>query len=108
MLCALAFLPVADVTPTFEKMLVAFKPDERKLTDYFEATWIGKKRGRGRVAPKFPLALWNIHDRAKDAEMLTTNHAEMFHRCFSDSLCRGLIPTCLQSYAACRNSIPLQ
>ena len=31
--------------------------------DYFEDTYIGRRRSNGRATPRFPIDLWNMHFR---------------------------------------------
>ena len=91
---ALAFLPQEHVAAGFNLLVGAFDPSEKPLLDYFEATWVGKRHGRGfnRKAPVFAIALWSMYDRAKEGDMLTTNAAEIFHRKFADFVVQAAHP----------------
>ena len=38
--------------------------------DYFEDTYIGRRRPNGRATPRFPIDLWNMHFRTINELML--------------------------------------
>ena len=65
-LAALAFLSVQDVIMAFEELC---EDDDIpvQLLQYFETNYVGEVRGRGRrrnrLAPTYPLELWNVRDR---------------------------------------------
>ena len=59
MLAALAFGPVPDVIPFFESLSSKFLQDELPLLAYFEKTCIGTTVGTQRLAPDFPIQMWN-------------------------------------------------
>ena len=48
--------------------------------DYFEDTYIGRRRPNGRATPRFPIDLWNMHFRTINELMCTNNQAEAWHR----------------------------
>lgn len=50
MLIGLAFLPLADVVTGFDLVAGEFDDDADDLLDYFERTWIGEPRRRGKRA----------------------------------------------------------
>ena len=85
-LAALAFLPVADVIPTFESLSTTFLADELPLLAYFERTWIGLPAGGRRLPPMFDLHMWNVLDRASAGSTRTTNALESFHHTFNSLL----------------------
>ena len=83
-LAALAFLPVADVVPSFESLATTFLNDELPLLSYFETTWIGQPVGGRRLPPTFPLHMyWNVLDRSSTGSTRTTNSLEAFHQGFN-------------------------
>ena len=82
-LAALAFIPVADVIPTFESLATTFLNDELPLLSYFEATWIGQSVAGRRLPPIFSLHMWNVLDRASTGSNRTTNSLEAFHHTFN-------------------------
>lgn len=47
-LIALAFLPVNDVVAGFDLVSAEFDDDADDLLDYFERTWIGEPKRRGK------------------------------------------------------------
>ena len=82
-LAALAFIPVADLLPTFESLSMTFLVDELPLLHYFEATWIGLPVGGRRLDPTFPHHMWNVHGRHSTGSSRTTNSLEAFHHSFN-------------------------
>ena len=82
-LAALAFIPVADLLPTFESLSTTFLVDELPLLHYFEATWIGLPVGGQRLDPTFPHHMWNVHGRHSTGSSRTTNSLEAFHHSFN-------------------------
>ena len=48
-LIALAFLPLSDVVTGFELVAAVFDDDADDFIDYFEKTWIGEPRRRGKT-----------------------------------------------------------
>ena len=48
--------------------------------DYFEDTYIGRRRPNRRATPRFPIDLWNMHFRTINELMRTNNQAEVWHR----------------------------
>ena len=75
MLAALAFVPLSDVVDAFEE-LIDNDDLPQDIVSYFETHHIGGVRGRGRyrrrVAPTFPMVLWNVFER-------TVNNSHSFH-----------------------------
>ena len=47
-LIALAFVPVDDVNRAYSSMIVDFDQDADDLLEYFEKTWVGQKKTRGK------------------------------------------------------------
>ena len=84
MLCAIAFLPLADVSQGFEELVDEIrniynnKVDE--LLDYFEDNFIGRFiRNAPRCPPSFALDLWNMFNRTDDKLPRTNNSVEGWH-----------------------------
>ena len=63
MLPALAFVPLPVVVNAFENLQQNLPVDADPISNYFEDHFIGRQRGRIRQPPRFPVDLWNIHDR---------------------------------------------
>ena len=82
MMAALAFVPVNHVVRCFETLQDDLPtPDVlQPVVDYMEDNCIGRPQRRGRRAPKFPLALWNVHEQVVQDVPRTNNAAEGFHR----------------------------
>lgn len=102
-LIALAFVPVGDMTTAFDLVAEQFDDDADDLLDYFEKTWIGerKRRGRsyainatyykfpyfigaGRKNPLFPHQLWNVYDRVVAGVPRSNNAVEGWHNAFAN------------------------
>jgi hypothetical protein len=47
-LIALAFVPVDDVSKAYSSMIIDFHHDADELLQYFEKTWVGQKKTRGK------------------------------------------------------------
>jgi len=47
-LIALAFVPVDDVSEIYSSMIIDFNQDADELLEYFEKTWVGEKKTRGK------------------------------------------------------------
>lgn len=100
-LIALAFLPLANVATGFDLVTGEFDDDADDLLDYFEKTWIGepKRRGKkfiinfltshlflkgiGRKKPQFEHTLWNIYDRVVADLPRSNNSVEGWHSAFA-------------------------
>ena len=63
MIPALAFVPVADVSSAFELIQEDLPEELQPILDYFEDTFIGRARRRGRKEPRFQHSMWNCRDR---------------------------------------------
>ena len=48
--------------------------------DYFEDTYIGRRRPNGCATPRFPIDLWNMHLRTINELIRTNNRTEACHR----------------------------
>ncbi|CAF2249018.1 unnamed protein product [Rotaria magnacalcarata] len=84
-LIALAFVPVLDVIKAYESIVDDFEDDADEFLDYFEKTWIEerKKRGTGRKKQRFPVELWNVHDRVSQNLPHSNNSIEGCHNAFA-------------------------
>ena len=74
---ALSLLPMDDVVDGFDELA----DDEdlpQELVSYFEACYIGCQRGRGnrrrRIAPLFPMHIWNLRERTLQNQPRTNNN----------------------------------
>ena len=77
---ALAFVPLQDVSDTFEQLVSSLDEETDIILGdfltYFEATWIGNvQRGRRRL-PVFHQELWNVHERVLQDLPRTNNSIE--------------------------------
>ena len=85
MLLALAFVPVNDVSATFE-LLRDDAPDALlPVLDYFENTYVNGSPRRGRraaVPPRYPPPLWNQHEAARNKSHRSNNASEGWHNRF--------------------------
>ncbi len=50
------------------------------LLNYFEDTYVGRRRPNGRATPQFRIDLWNMYERTLNQSMRTNNQAEAWHR----------------------------
>ena len=86
---ALAFIPPSDVVDAFEE-LIDNDDLPQDLVSYFEAHYIGGVRGRGphrrRVAPTFPVGLWNVFEQTVNNLPNTNNSVEGFHNALQSSV----------------------
>ena len=85
MIPAVAFVPLADVIPTFEELKAIMPNRATPVLDYFERNYIGQphQNGNGRAQPLFAPELWNVHLRTLNGRPRTNNHIEGYHRRFS-------------------------
>ncbi|CAF1040298.1 unnamed protein product [Didymodactylos carnosus] len=79
-IAALAFLQPSEVSQGFDELYLSLPPILQPLMDYFEDTYIGRRRPNGRATPRFPIELWNMHQRTINHSMRTNNSAEAWHR----------------------------
>ncbi|XP_068227979.1 uncharacterized protein [Palaemon carinicauda] len=82
----LAFVPLQDVSDTFEQFVSSLEKETDNIMGdfltYFEATWIGNARRGRRRLPVFPQELWNVHERVLQNLPRTNNSIEGCHRAF--------------------------
>ena len=79
--CALAFVPEDYVKQTFMKLREEVAEELDEVLDLLEDTYIiGRRRGRGRRPPRFPIHTWNVHERTLLGVPRTNNSAEAWNR----------------------------
>ncbi|KAL3867176.1 hypothetical protein ACJMK2_044398 [Sinanodonta woodiana] len=86
MLLALSFIPVIDVCTAFEHLVEASPAEIMPLVDYWEDTYIGRRRRNRRGYPHFPLADWNVHNRVAENLPCTNNSVEAWHRALQQNM----------------------
>ncbi|XP_006814764.1 uncharacterized protein LOC102805415 [Saccoglossus kowalevskii] len=83
MLPALAFV-TAEVIDAFETLQQELSYEANIIEDYFEDTFIGRNCGRRHNChwqqPRFPISLWNMHERVEANLPRTNNHIEGWQR----------------------------
>ncbi|CAF1950851.1 unnamed protein product [Rotaria magnacalcarata] len=79
-IAALAFLLPSDVNQGFDDLYGCLPSILEPVLDYFEDTYIGRRRPNGRATPRYPVNLWNMHQRTINNSMRTNNQAEAWHR----------------------------
>ena len=89
-LSALVYCPPGFVNDVYATFIVPFfyennlniVPEMLRFKDYFEKTYIGKakKRGRGRFPGTFPLDFWNIYHEIMQGTAKTNNSLEQLNR----------------------------
>ncbi|CAF1003542.1 unnamed protein product [Rotaria sordida] len=72
----LAFLQPSDVAQAFDDLYPSLPPMLEPVMDYFEDTYIGRRRPNGRATPRFSIDLWNMLYRTTNDLMRTNNQAE--------------------------------
>ena len=82
MLLALSFVPVVDVATVFDELALACPPGMGDVIAYWEDNYIGRMRVNVRVNPRFPIPIWNVHDRVADGLPRTNNSVEGWHGAF--------------------------
>ena len=96
---ALAFLPTEDIPEGIMYLRGNTPPDAEPLVDYFDQTYVtGTYRRAGvprdgpygaaivrmrRVPPRYPPALWNVHQATLDDEPRTNNQCEGWNNRFT-------------------------
>ncbi|CAG0883201.1 unnamed protein product [Cyprideis torosa] len=78
---AIAFVPVADVRTALTKLRSACVEDLDDVLDLLEDYYIlGRRRGRGRGAVRFPPNTWNVYEATATGVPRTNNSAEAWNR----------------------------
>src|SRR6218665_2067729 len=81
MIPALAFVPIHDVVRVFEALQEATSDaDILQLLDFFEDTYLGRSRRRGRASPLFSHEIWSVHNRVVNDLPRTNNNVEGWNR----------------------------
>jgi hypothetical protein len=86
MLLALAFIQPARVPEVFVQISDDAPAELNEVYSYFEDTYIGRRRGRRRLAPLFSIEMWNMHERQENGLARTNNSLEGWHRAFQGSV----------------------
>lgn len=83
MLPALAFVPLEDVTASFEVIVstIQFPPETKSVVDYFEKNYIGRK---GIREPTFKQNFWNCYNSVVERLPRTNNSVEGWHNGFNE------------------------
>ncbi|CAF1570863.1 unnamed protein product [Rotaria magnacalcarata] len=74
-IAALAYLQSGDVNQGFDDLYRSLTFILEPALDYFEDTYIERRRLNGRAAPRYPVNLWNMHQRTVNDLMRTNNQA---------------------------------
>ena len=69
--------------PIFLRVCSSLPQILQPLLDYFEDTYVGKRRAQGRSRAMFDIELWNMHQRTTDQLIRTNNRVEAWHRWLS-------------------------
>jgi hypothetical protein len=86
MLLALAFIPIIDVPDAFDE-LNENRPDELDAVyDYWEDTYVDRKRRNLRAPPRFCVECWNVRDRVENGLPRTNNSVEGWHHAFQHTV----------------------
>ena len=96
MVCALAFVPLADIERCFGILSLHCRRNEVPILDYFGTPYVGELRRGVRRLPTYEHALWNIYDRVVNNLPRTTNAVEGWHNAFARSVGQtfGLLKIC--------------
>lgn len=71
---ALAFLPVDDVSDGFKLISKKYPSELSDLVSYIEKNYIGNDK-----PARFPIDMWNLHERVKQNLPRTNNNVEAWH-----------------------------
>lgn len=80
MIGALAFVPVDEVRPVFQKLsnCKRFPVDAKPVLNYFEKTYVDIFY-KNRWNSQFSLQIWNLYNRTKNCQERTNNTVEGWH-----------------------------
>lgn len=79
MIPALVFIPPIKVIDASDTLQETVPPEADPLIDYFEDTYIGRRRRHNRLATCFPVSMWNISGRVAEDLPRTSNSLERWH-----------------------------
>ena len=78
---ALAFVPAEEVRDAFLDLREAADQQLDALLDHIEDYYVmGRRRGRGRQAPRFSIDSWNVYERTCQGQARTNNNCEAWNR----------------------------
>lgn len=78
---ALAFVPEQDVAEALQDLREAADEALDEVLDHLEDYYVmGRRRGRGRRPPRYPVASWNVYQRTLDGVPRTNNCVEAWNR----------------------------
>lgn len=81
---ALAFVPEEHVPAAFEKLRNVASDTLDGVIDLLEDTYVlGRRRGRGRTQPRYPIPTWNVFERTLQGVSRTNNEVEGWNRRFN-------------------------
>lgn len=88
MIMALTFVPPEHVITAYEEIVASDYYEENEdilkpFREYFEVTWVGKKKRTGRTTPLFGRELWNCYTSVMNGEPRTMNAVEGCHTRFN-------------------------
>ena len=84
---SLAFVPPDHVTRSFQKLRDHAVEELDPVIDLLEDTYVlGRRRGRGRRPPRYPIQTWNVHGRTLQGIARTNNSVEGWNRRFGTLL----------------------
>ncbi|KAL3877823.1 hypothetical protein ACJMK2_035467 [Sinanodonta woodiana] len=86
MMLALSFVPSYGVFDSFEEFVQACPNEITLLADYWEDTYIGRRRKNQRASPRFAVHIWNLNDPIDDNLQRTNNSMEAWHRAFQQRI----------------------
>lgn len=83
-LLGLAFVPPEHVARAFDDLQTACDDILEDVLDLLEKYYVlGKRRGRGRRPPRYPIESWNVNGRTQEGEPRTNNTVEGWNRRFN-------------------------
>jgi hypothetical protein len=80
----LAFVPEDHVVRAFDDLQTICAAELEDVLVLLEHYYVlGKRRGRGRLPPRYPIATWNVNNRTYEGEPRTNNSVEGWNRRFN-------------------------
>ena len=81
---ALAFVPTDHVPAAFDELQAVCTEELEEVLILLEHYYVlGKRRGRGRLPPRYPIPSWNVNNRTLEGEPRTNNSVEAWNRRFN-------------------------